>query len=409
MLKPKVSLIELGLFAGIALPDAIRFLWTPRTPSSHKAYLCIFSLLLATCCFTLAASMEHGIDRGDFWMVLWMSLLLVSLAAAMQRVNEMWLVHGSKMGAAREVGSNAGALFGFVGFLVLYHSQRDDGLLSRIDLTFHSLLQGLGYLLLFLCGWTVVTPNVTVNERSYAEAAKSVGGGHRRWIVASMGRFPFETVEGLAWMKLMDRGLPVDVLAVLKGLECLPGLISGIFVHHGLPSRYRRHAWISAYYLRMAMAGALTYFLTLSHNTSFLTIYAVLSCASISLGNTILTLQRIWMEEERTACPSLRQRWLSRISVSHVLMRMAALCLSDVMSHRVCVRQEQQFRDVPCPIPFPFASHVNNLCTVSGGDCHVVSDGFPLVSYASLIIGAIIGPLLYRSMADHPRRKRGMK
>ena len=410
-----MSLIELGLFAGVALPDAIPFLRKPRTSSSHKAHLCVFSLLLASYCFTLAPSIERGIDRGDFWTVLWMSSLLVALAAAMQRMNEMLFMRGSRMATVREIGSNAGALFGFVGFLVLHPSQRHIGILSRIDLTFHTLLQGLGYLLLFLCGWTVLTPSATVDERSYGEAARSIGGDWR-WIVASMGRFPFETVEGLAWMKLMDKGLPVDILAVLKGLECLPALISGIFVHHGLPSRYRRLAWISAYYLRMALAGALTYFLTLlpktltlSHTTPFLTIYAVLSCASISLGNMLLTLQQIWIEEERVSQPPLRQRWLSRINISHVLMRMAALGLSDVMSHRVCVRQEQQFRNVPCPIPFPFASHINNLCTVSGGACHVVSDGFPLVSYTSLIVGVIIGPLLYRSMRDHPRRKRGMK
>jgi len=231
-------------------------------------------------------------------------------------------------------------------------------------------------------------------------------------VLGVLQQLPFIAIEVLLPWKMMEKGIPLEIVVYIKILDLIPGVASGALVWHWVRKPQLMNLWIIAFVFRCCFGiGLLLVFANFSSGFTvldhlvYLMIYAGLHGLYVFAKNLQLTSQGLLYQEIILTMDlefsKMTIWWLKGFQdLGSHLPRFVVYVLSDVLSEWVCYRQDHRYSDVPCPKGKSLAS-TSNLCVDSGGECREVFDGFYPLTMASLVLSIPLGYIFYKTLSTH--------
>ncbi|GAX76176.1 hypothetical protein CEUSTIGMA_g3620.t1 [Chlamydomonas eustigma] len=222
-------------------------------------------------------------------------------------------------------------------------------------------------------------------------------------------RLGFLSTEGAYSLKLIDKGVGKEALAFLVLLQFPVELGSAVLAGRWASSHSPFAPFITGYFLRLVVCGALLLITasfppgakSVSEHFGPFTLLAGVNLVQ-SFAST-LTFTALGSLFNKVCDPAMGGAYLTLLNtianMGYMLPRAPLFLLMDRLTTSGCadgIGSETLNHLAPfCPKKVKDLG-AHNACTEAGGSCYVISDGFYIISWVCLAVGALLGMMYWR-------------
>ncbi|EFJ47264.1 hypothetical protein VOLCADRAFT_81605 [Volvox carteri f. nagariensis] len=458
MLSSKLSYTQMGIFALSSYPYSLKLLWSPIVDSLYsrwlgrrKSWIVPIQLITAYLLITCADWIQSLYDQADVGTLTWLFGVVVFLMATQDIAVDGWALtllspaNVSYASTCQTVGQTTGIFTSFTVFLALQDPAFCNSVLGSqpSDVGLVSLA---GYMRFWGWGFAAVTviialavkenngPRVTLKgaaefrgaavseKRSNNEGSVAVSELRdayvQLWRVIRLPavwrltalllsyRLGVLAAEGAASLKLIDKGVAKEALAFLVLFQFPLELLSAVIAGRWAASHSPYWPFITGYWLRLVTATA-TVAVTVAfpagassladHSRAFGALAAV-SLATSFVSYLGFTAQGSFFNT--VSDPDMGGTYLTLLNtianMGFMLPRTPLFWLMDALTVTRCTAPDGRALPYSCPKKMTDMARRDSVCATLGGECSLASDGYYIVSVASLVVGVGLGVLYVR-------------